>query len=220
MIKPAATAAALALTAAAAQAPALAQETQQQQDQQQRQDYLGTLQAMNGSSLSGMVAFKTTDEGRLIASLGASDMSPGMHMAHIHGFTGEPPKDATCPTDDADANDDGLIDLIETEAVAGTTLVPLTADPASLTIKGAKGYPRADQDGSVLYLETADIQALEQALRKAHGTPLALEKRVVFVHGLPDGVDVPDSARSLPEVPARLTLPIACAEIEVKPIED
>lgn len=210
--------AALALAIAATTAPVLAQQDQGQAQapKQERADYLGKLQPLNGSSLRGMVAFKT-HEGQMIASLGIADMSPGQHMAHIHGFTGQDPKDAACPTqDEADANGDGLVDLIETEATAGKTLVPLTGNPASLKIKGAEGYPRADADGNVLYLETASIQELEKALKQAHDTPLALDKRVVFVHGLPEGVEVPDSVQSLPGAPAHATLPIACAEIQPK----
>ena len=88
-------------TTLAAGAPALAQQGQAQGKEQQRQDYIGTFQPMNGSSMTGMVAFKSAN-GQLIASLGAADVPKGMHMAHIHGFTGKirttPPAPPTRPT--------------------------------------------------------------------------------------------------------------------------
>lgn len=215
----AASALGLGLSAALLAAPVLAQQQGQGQgqDQPRRPDIMGTLQALNGSGVTGMAAFKTS-EGRLIASLGAANVPQGMHLAHLHGFTGESPKEATCPGPEADANGDGVVDLMETAQAAGTTLVPLNGRPADLQIK-SESYPRADAEGTILYVETVDIEALTQALQQAHGTGLALETRVVMLHGVAEDTPVPDTAASLEGVPARVTLPIACAELSVKPID-
>lgn len=69
----------------------------------------------------------------LTISVEAQGLPPGMmHLQHFHGF-----KDnhaARCPTRIADTNHDGVIDLIETEPMAGTTMVPLHDDPAGMEI--------------------------------------------------------------------------------------
>lgn len=151
-------------------------------------------------------------EGEATIELDASGLSPGMHMAHLHGFQTEDPQAASCPGEDADANGDGIIDLIETEKAAGVTLVPLTDNPDGLSIE-SDAYPVADKDGKIAYNQTVDPLGLDEAMRNQHDTPLALEKRVVFIHGVPDGAELPDSVASLEGVPASATLPIACAEL-------
>lgn len=196
--------------------PAAAQDTLG--GQPQGRDYLAPFQAMNDSGVSGMVAFKT-EEGRLIASIGASGATPGRHMAHVHGFTGSDPQDASCPDAAADANDDGYIDLLETEQAAGTTLVPLHGNLGSLDLHG-EDYPTAEQDGAILYLDTAGIEDLNGEMLGKFDTRLQLDRRVVFLHGVPEDTELPDSVQSLEGVPAHATLPIACAEVAVKPIDE
>lgn len=205
---------------ALAAAPALAQDQVQGQPRTQEYtaDYTGELQGLNGVDASGTVSLKTTQGGRLVMSVGARGLPPGMHLAHIHGFTTQNPQEASCPGQDADANGDGVIDLMETEQAAGKTLIPFTDNPASLQIK-AETYPTADQDGTMSWIEDTPLDALEQAVRQQYGTPLALETRVVFIHGAAQGTELPDTAASLEGVAARVTLPIACAELERKPIE-
>lgn len=57
---------------------------------------------------------------------------------------------------------------------------------------------------------------LSQAVQETFETPLALERRVVFVHALPEGADLPPTVASLEGVPARVTLPLACAELAAR----
>ena len=49
----------------------------------------------------------------------------------FHGFADN--RAATCPSGTADANGDGIIDLIETELTVGTTMVPFTDGPKKAT---------------------------------------------------------------------------------------
>ena len=59
------------------------------------------------------------------------------------------------------------------------------------------------------------LDALEAALREAHGTEqLALERRTVFLHTVPEETSLPASVQSLPGVPAHVTVPVACGVIE------
>jgi hypothetical protein len=51
-------------------------------------------------------------------------MSPNVeHLQHLRGFA-KGDRKAKCPAARNDTDGDGLIDLIETEPVAGTTMVP------------------------------------------------------------------------------------------------
>jgi hypothetical protein len=179
--------------------------------------YVAKLQPLNaskiGASSSGNARLEVAD-GKLTVSIDLAGLPPGMHLQHFHGFPDG--KDATCPTGDNDANGDGYIDLIETEAVAGTTMVPFHAHPATLEIP-SDSYPVADEKGAAHYEKTEVVADLEAALEKKFKAPvLALDKRVIFVHGVKNETTLPDSVKSLPGVPANVTVPIACGKIEAE----
>jgi hypothetical protein len=91
-------------------------------------------------------------------------------------------------------------------------LIPFTDQPASLQIQ-SDSYPTAAEDGILAYGEPVDLNELSTALEDRFGAPLVFSRRVVFVHGAPDGTELPDSVQSLEGVPAAATLPIACAEL-------
>lgn len=180
--------------------------------------YAADLQPLNaskiGASASGKARLDVTG-GKFIVSIDLAGLPPGMHLQHFHGFPDG--KDAACPTGENAANGDGYIDLIETEAVAGTTMVPFHAHPATLEIP-SDTYPVADENGAAHYEKTEVVADLENALKEKFKAPvLALEKRVIFVHGVKVGTALPDSVKSLPGVPAHVTIPIACGKIEAAP---
>lgn len=138
---------------------------------------------------------------------------PGMvHWQHFHGF--EDGRTARCASVADDANGDGLVDLKETEAVSGTTMVPFTQNPADMDVADGT-YPRADADGKYHYTATVSMQALEAAVEKAFPRQKPdLGKRVIYIHGVPESTALPDSVASLDPVPAHTTLPIACGMIQ------
>jgi hypothetical protein len=183
------------------------------------QHYVATLTPLNakvaGSRTHGVLRMMVSGD-TLTVNLQAQVLSPGMmHMAHLHGF--ENGAAATCPTAAADTNHDGVIDLKETEAASGVTLIPFNADPAALDIPG-KGYPTATKEGHLSYKKTVSIATLDAAMAKAyHGAKLDLDKRVVYIHGVPPTTKLPATAASLPGVPAQATLPIACGVVELVP---
>ena len=134
------------------------------------------------------------------------------HWQHFHGF--KDGRVATCPTAAADANHDGVIDLIETEATSGTTMVPFNGAPAAMQIP-TETYPKASAKGSYSYEKTVSLKALQAAFAVAFGgQDLALDRRVVFIHGVPATTKLPASVVSLGSIPASVTLPIACGKIE------
>jgi len=181
------------------------------------ESYHATLTAVNagtgGFDAHGTVDI-TIDGDNLTSKTTVEGVSPNMmHMQHIHGFT-EGTDRAQCPTAAADTNGDGIVDLKETEPLAGVTLIPFNDDPVSLDITNAS-YPTANADGSFTYAKTVSLKALEASFEKAHpGQQLNLDQRVVFVHGVPDDTKLPDTVASLPDVPAQMTLPIACGQLE------
>ncbi|MCC7251828.1 hypothetical protein [Hyphomicrobium sp.] len=179
--------------------------------------FVAKLQPLNaskiGASASGNARLEVAD-GKLIVSIDLAGLPPGMHLQHFHGFPSG--QDATCPTSEHDGNGDGYIDLIETEPVAGTTMVPFHAHPATLEIP-SDSYPVADEHGAAHYEKTEVVADIESALKEKFKAPvLALEKRVIFVHGVESSTALPDSVKSLPGVPAHVTIPIACGKIEAE----
>lgn len=178
--------------------------------------FVAKLQPLNadkiGTSARGTANLDIAD-GNLSVAIDLSGLPPNlMHLQHFHGFPDG--KTATCPTAAADTNGDGYVDLIETEPLAGTTMVPFHAHPATLEIP-SDSYPVANGTGVAHYAKTEVVADLEGALKEKFKAPvLALDKRVIFVHGVASNTGLPDTVKSLPGVPAQVTLPIACGTIE------
>ena len=177
--------------------------------------YTARLQPLNqhitGTEASGEVTFAVTGD-RLTITTDARGLPPGMtHWQHFHGFTDG--RDAACPSAAADQSGDGIIDLIETEPVSGTTMVPFNEDPVAMDIPH-DSYPTSTASGAMHYERTVSLGALQAAFDKAfEGRALDLDRRVVYLHGVPSGTALAPSVASLGPIPAHVTLPIACGEI-------
>lgn len=178
--------------------------------------YTVEINGMNPSLANGEIfgeAILLIHDGQLTITLATKGLKPDMmHLQHIHGFVDG--RKSTCPTSTADANGDGVVDLIETEPAAGTTLIPFNATPVDLQIK-SDTYPTADSDGLITYHITVPLERLEESVRKEYDIDrLSLENRVIFIHGIPENDPLPNSAESLPGVPSHITVPVACGEIK------
>lgn len=177
--------------------------------------YVAHLSALNaaatGTSATGEARLTVKGDSLTIA-VNASGLPKDItHWQHFHGFADG--RQAVCPTKSADVNGDGIIDVVETGAAAGTTMVPFTGDPVSMDVPHGT-YPKASARGVLQYQETVSLPALQAAFAKAfHGQKLDLDRRVVFIHGIPDGGKLPASVASLGPIPAQVTLPIACGRI-------
>lgn len=186
------------------------------------QSYVAQLYSMNtdvtGQESSGKARFTISGD-TLSISITAEGVPAGIaHLQHFHGF--KDGSDASCATQDDDANQDGIIDVIETERVSGTTMVPFTDDPVSMEIV-VDTYPQASAEGSYRYVKTVSLDRLEEAFAEAFdGENLNLDRRVVYIHGVLPEADLPESAASLGTIPAQVTLPIACGEIARVAIEN
>ncbi|OJU92897.1 MAG: hypothetical protein BGO13_05020, partial [Burkholderiales bacterium 66-5] len=171
--------------------------------------YAAQLQPMNtavtGSAASGQATF-TERGGELTMDIQVKGAPANTeHWQHFHGF-----KDgaaATCPSAANDANHDGIVDLIETGTTSGTTMVPFIAHPLTMDIpKGS--YPVADASGAYHYHVTVPVAELQAAFAKQFpGQKLDLDRRVVFIHGVPAATKLPASVQSLGPIPAQVTLP-------------
>lgn len=178
--------------------------------------YVAHLQPMN----TGVTKTKTTGEARftvdgdkLTIDVRVHGAPPDtVHWQHFHGFADG--QAASCPSAAADANHDGIVDLIETGTASGTTMVPFITDPASMDVAHGT-YPKTDAHGAYHYHEVVSLTALDAAFTKAFpGQQLDLAKRVVYIHGVPDATKLPATVQSLGPIPAQVTLPIACGRIE------
>lgn len=145
--------------------------------------------------------------------------SPGstLHAQHIHAG-------AACPTMAADANGDGVVDVVEGVPDYGPILIPLDGDLSSQAA-GAMTFPTANAAGRYVYMETASFADLISDLRAPdpdpsdvvikleEGEDLDLDGRHVVIHGVPEDTDLPATVATIPGLPANVTLPIACGEI-------
>jgi hypothetical protein len=166
---------------------------------------------ITGKAAAGTVRFTVKGDSLTIATDATGLPKSITHWQHFHGF--KDGRDAACPARSADANRDGIIDLIETEPAAGTTMVPFIDNPVSMDVAHGT-YPKATAAGALHYRETVSLSALQEAFGKAfEGQKLDLDKRVVFLHGVPSDTKLPASVASLGPIPAQVTLPIACGKI-------
>ena len=185
------------------------------QDSQSHAVYVAHLSALNTaetrSSAKGEARFTVTGDS-LTIEVNASGLPKDItHWQHFHGFTDG--RQSACPAKSADVNGDGIIDVVETGAAAGTTMVPFIGDPVSMDVPHGT-YPKASAKGALQYKETVSLTALQAAFGKAFdGQKLDLDRRVVFIHGIPDASKLPASVASLGPIPAQITLPIACGKI-------
>lgn len=135
------------------------------------------------------------------------------HWAHFHGFSEG--KNAQIATTEDDVNNDGFVDLPETEPKSGTTMVPFDNAPHDMNIPH-DNYPMADENGDYSYEQEVPLDELKARFKETFGTEnLELDKRVVYIHGVPGDFELPDTvAGEVHGYDAHTTLPIAVGKIE------
>ncbi|MQS89870.1 hypothetical protein [Companilactobacillus mishanensis] len=134
------------------------------------------------------------------------------HWEHFHGFPDG--KEAQISTSAQDANGDGFVDLPETKPVSGTTMVPFNDAPEEMNIPNDE-YPVSDANGHFEYKKVVPLDALQAKFKEAFGdTNLNLDKRVIYIHGVPDSLELPSTVGgAVGEYDAHVTLPIAVGKI-------
>ena len=120
---------------------------------------------VTGQAATGEARF-TIKGDHLTITTHAQAVPPNIiHWQHLHGFADA--RSAACPTDAADANGDGIVDLMETASMAQMTMVPLHDDTVSLEIP-RDTYPKALANGTLQYRKTISLSALQKrSLRRS-----------------------------------------------------
>ncbi len=136
-----------------------------------------------------------------------------MHWSHFHGFTDG--RKGRVPTEEADTNGDGIIDLPELYAVSGSTMVPFDNAPHDMHIPH-DNYPHSDAEGNWNYEFEFPLGKLEENFEAKFETrDLALDKRTVLIHGIPESIELPDTVLgTVKEYGPHTTVPIGVGELE------
>lgn len=207
------------LVITAACGPARQNNTEEAETKEEPKVYTAELNSINQNitdqPVNGSLTITVQGDSATI-ELSVSSIAPNMmHLAHLHGY--EDGSEATCPSGlEADGNGDEVVDLIETRGYSGITMIPFHDNPVSLEIK-TETYPQADAQGSFNYSSVVSVKELSSALQEKYGVEdFDFDNFVVFVHGVSEETTLPESVQSLPDVPAKVTLPVSCGELELK----
>lgn len=185
-------------------------------DSTKKVTYVAHLSPLNaqitGSNTQGEARFVIEND-TMTVTIDVKNAPPGIeHWQHFHGFTND--SAATCATEADDKNGDGIIDVVETETASGTTMVPFNKLPAEMAL-GENTYPVADENGSYHYEAKIPMAGLKEAFAKAFpNSDIDLDRRVLYIHGVPDSATLPATVASIADIPAHVTLPIACGQIQ------
>ncbi|MGV0168233.1 hypothetical protein ACRYI5_06470 [Furfurilactobacillus sp. WILCCON 0119] len=165
-----------------------------------------------GTAAHGKATFTVEDDTLTIAITMDDTPANTQHWEHFHGF--EDGQDAAVATQAQDVNGDGYVDLIETGVVSGTTMVPFNDAPETMNIP-TDTYPVSDAHGHFDYVQKVPLAAINQQFSDVFkDQTLALDKRVVYIHGVPDTLALPASvAGAVGDYDAHVTLPIAVGKI-------
>jgi hypothetical protein len=126
-----------------------------------------------------------------------------MHAQHIHGGS-------ACPTQADDTNNDGVLDITETQAVVGEVIIPLDADLSSPDA-GKEEYPVADDKGDYVYAEETVVSSL---LNDLNDNAFELAGKPVVIHGIAADTALPETVDAAGADSPHELLPIACGIIE------
>lgn len=180
------------------------------------QVFRAQLRPLNGDvshrPVTGHATVRIAD-GRFTVRVRARGLEPGIpHPQHIHGKAGLAEGD--CPDRSADENGDGLVDVVEGLPDYGAIRLTLDGDLTDGPGTQASSLPRADNEGgAITYEASAPAEAVRSGVDEAFGGyDLALQNRHIVLHGVDPATDLA-TARSIGDLPAWLTLPVACGEL-------
>jgi|GEM_PF-3679741 len=91
---------------------------------------------------------------------------------------------------------------------------PPTRDLGNISTHSA--YPIAAQNGSLNYIASIPLNALQRALSQhssSEETPVTLEKKVIIIHGVASNIQLPNTVKGFPGVSATESLPVICGQI-------
>lgn len=182
----------------------------------QKESYRADLTALNatmtGSIAKGVATFQVVGDTLKIHIKMTGTPANTQHWEHFHGYPDG--KESSCATIAQDVNHDGLVDLVETGAVSGTTMVPFDASPEKMNIPNDT-YPTSDSKGAYEYTKIVPLEELSLRFAEVYKDgKLNLANRVIYVHGVLDSSHLPSTvAGNVGSYDPHVTLPIACGKI-------
>jgi hypothetical protein len=180
-------------------------------------NFTGDITSLNtetntGTEVTGTVNLRVEGElMRIVVT--AEGLSPDMmHMQHLQtSETGE----TGCPAQDADANNDGIVDVTEVSSTErGIYMIPLHMGPSSLELN-VDTYPRSNVNGELQFQRTISLDSLRTAVRQEYGMQDVDFSRFTYViQGVAQDADVPQTVRSVSNVDSHASIPVGCARLE------
>lgn len=175
--------------------------------------YTGTLSELNGSGGSGEVTVTVSDDGDSFdVDMAASGLNlDGPHAMHIHGIVeGDEVSASACPTMEADADGDGVIDVAEGVPFYGGIQVSLTTegDTSPDSALAVERYP-----AGTTFDYSRDGITIPDPIKPN------IDKLHVVVHGLDENgngtLDLDQETRSslTDDLPREGTAPALCGEL-------
>lgn len=164
--------------------------------------YSGTLAPLNGSGVTGTFTIERKGQGQIRVHIQATglEVTPQVHLGHIHGLEGN--ADATCPTQADDTDEDGFVELAEGLPKYGPIIVDFgDVDP--------------NNDGIANYSMTFNLnQSSTFNGDKTKNDLLPLDLRVIVLHGMTVGTQGAGTPGEVDGTPGyKVVLPVACGEI-------
>ncbi|HSI71254.1 MAG TPA: hypothetical protein VK941_13545, partial [Gillisia sp.] len=180
-------------------------------------NFTGEIAALNieanaGTEVTGTVNLRV-EGGLMRIVVTAEGLSPDMmHMQHLQ--TSET-AETGCPGQDADANNDGIVDVTEISDIErGIYTIPLHMGPSFLEIN-VDTYPRTNVNGELQYQRTLSLDSLRVAVQKEYGMQeVDFTKFSYVIQGVAQDADIPQSVRSVSEVDTYASIPVGCADLE------
>lgn len=118
-----------------------------------------------------------------------------------------------CPTKEDDINQDGIIDLLEATKGVGP-IFALDKDMTDLDTES--DMPHADGSGSYHYHSSGDLPLMvDMLMQKGVG----LNGLKVFILGVPEGTQLPQTVGNGPNMSAAEGMPVSCGNITLVPQE-
>lgn len=177
--------------------------------------YSGEFMELNDSGVEGDARITIDEEANTFTvSIDATGLDDVLHAQHIHG-------EGVCPDENADANDDSYVDVVEGLPSYGGILLPLDGDIGSQE-QIVDTYPTGTE---IDYQESTSFSGLESELAVEDmneddpivtlGVDGELQPgtNTIVIHGTSE--NLPETVASIADLPNTVTLPVACAEINV-----
>lgn len=167
------------------------------------QSYTANLEALNTQYGTGNgEATISVENGQVVVEVETSGLK---EVAHIQSI-----REGSCPTAEADANDDGIIDASEAGLTDENLVLALDGD-LSTTEAGANEYPISDVTGNYLYSESAESSVV---------TAQDLTGKIVLIHGIPETEALPQTVKGLGQEDQHETMPVLCGVIEKEQVDE